>query len=320
MRLSDPRGTPLAPTAVAGIVLLVVGTILLLTGGAVSLANPAQVDLWVIGVGVLLLLGALLAALLGIGVAETEVVRTPATEVEAPAPEREVVDSRFATEAAPAPATIPGVPFAEARPRAEFSVASSIPAQFDHPLRAPTTVATGPAPWEEGVEPGISLPFSAVALNEGAVRSRYGDVGDESLYPPAAFLEQEVERLREKVRILEQPDPGPWGRVEPDPPPTARSVAAGPRPPEPPSLDGRNARRACAGCGNGLPGGATDPLCWGCGRPLCATCYWRTKEGSAPHTCPSCYARANGSTPADGRPPSSPLSRSSGAAAATPRR
>ncbi|MCI4329951.1 MAG: hypothetical protein L3J80_03680, partial [Thermoplasmata archaeon] len=72
-------------------------------------------------------------------------------------------------------------------------------------------------------------------------------------------------------------------------------------------------RRECTGCGAGLPGGATDPLCWGCGRPLCSTCYWRAKEGPSAHTCPACFAKAGTMSLSGGR--ASPLSTTTSVAA-----
>jgi hypothetical protein len=320
MRASDGRATPLAPAAVAGIVLLVVAALLLGTGGAVSLGNAAQFDLWLVGVGVILVLGALLATLLlgdGAPAGLPRGAPSGASPARRAGPMASPAGSADA-DASARPASGNAGPFP--RPRASFSVASSIPAQFDRPLPTPAVGAMGLAPWEEDADAGISLPFSAVPPARGPDRARYGEVGDETPYGPVAYLEQEVDRLREKVRELEQPDPGRWARVESAPSPVARSVATGPRPPEPPSLDGRNGRRSCAGCGHGLPGGATDPLCWGCGRPLCATCYWRTTAGASPHTCPSCYARANGAAVSGGRATPAEVSRSAGAAAATPPR
>jgi hypothetical protein len=317
----DRRVAPLAPAALAGLVLLVEGVALLLTGGAVSLGSPAQVDLWFVGVGLIVLLGALLATLAGIGDAPVE------------APDPIVSRARLRSPTAPSdsltgvfdpsPGAVPSrSPLARAA-RPAFTVASSIPAQFDGPARASGVSPGRSAQWDEGTAPAISLPFSAVGPADGPVLGRgYAEVDTDSSPGPMVYLAQEVERLRERVRELEAPDPGRWGGLAATGSPPATTRPSGPRPPEPPSLDGRTAGRLCAGCGSGLPGGATDPLCWGCGRPLCATCYWRTKEGAAAHTCPACFARTGGTATSGGRAPpiaSGPSSRTVAPSATPPR-
>lgn len=302
MRPIDRRATPLAPAALAGLVLLVEGVALLATGGAVSLGTPAQVDLWFVGIGLIVLLGALLATLAGIGEAPAE---TPVPTVSRARNRSTPGLSASATRVSdptsgPAPSRSP----LSRAPRPAFSVASSIPAQFDGAARASGVPSGRAAAWDEGTGPGISLPFSAVGRVEGPVLGRgYAEVDPDSSPGPMVYLAQEVERLRERVRELEAPDPdrGSWLSAISPPPATTRPT--GPRPPEPPSLDGRTAGRLCAGCGSGLPGGTTDPLCWGCGRPLCATCYWRTKEGGSAHTCPACFARTGGTSTSGGRAP-----------------
>ncbi|MCI4331262.1 MAG: hypothetical protein L3K19_05390 [Thermoplasmata archaeon] len=57
-----------------------------------------------------------------------------------------------------------------------------------------------------------------------------------------------------------------------------------------PSLAGR---RSCVSCGTGLTGATTDPLCVGCGRPLCSSCYWRNASGTSAHRCPTCLTAVN---------------------------
>lgn len=51
-------------------------------------------------------------------------------------------------------------------------------------------------------------------------------------------------------------------------------------------------RRMCVSCGTSLTGATTDPLCVGCGRPLCTSCYWRAPTGGTEHRCPSCLTSA----------------------------
>jgi hypothetical protein len=46
----------------------------------------------------------------------------------------------------------------------------------------------------------------------------------------------------------------------------------------------------CTGCERALSGFTGYHLCWGCGREICATCYWRHGTGARLHRCPSCAA------------------------------
>ncbi len=66
------------------------------------------------------------------------------------------------------------------------------------------------------------------------------------------------------------------------------------RVPAPPGPSGMPmlGRRMCVSCGTGLAGATTDPLCAGCGRPLCSACYWRSPSGPAAHRCPTCVTEA----------------------------
>jgi hypothetical protein len=302
---SDRRRTPLLPATVAGLALLLFGVIVLLVGGLLSGANATEVDLWFVGVGLLLLLGALFATVLSDPAprrAPRAAPARPAALAPRPAspasqgPAPEVSSGRAGSRATRGPVRSPSV----------FTVASSIPGQLDGPSRAGASAAMGPAPWDEPTRAGVSLPFSAIRGPEGPGASRYGAFDDDAPYPTVESLEEEVERLREKVRELEHPELGGYGPTDPPSLMASTSLLTGPRPPEPPSPDARSLQRACTGCGAGLPGGTTDPLCWGCGRPLCATCYWRTKEGAAAHTCPTCFAKAGGTNVSSGRGPPMP--------------
>ena len=308
MPASDHRRTPLLPATVAGLALLLVGLTLLLVGGLRSAANGTEVDLWFVGVGLLVLLGALLATFLTDPVPRpsepppsTAVAANPSgpAESKVPAPRRAGSGDDSPSEWLPSPS----------RATTRFSVSSSIAAQFEGPPHAAAAEEMGFAPWDEGAGSGMSLPFAAVWPPDDGPSARSGPVEDDLSYASLESLEHEVERLREKVLALQYPEFG--HPSSPESPAVRSSMAsvAGPRPPEPPSPDAAAPRRACTGCGTGLPGGATDPLCWGCGRPLCATCYWRTREGGGAHTCPACFARASGTTVSSGRGPMTSVTR-----------
>jgi hypothetical protein len=298
-------GAALLPAAVGGFALLVLGAALLATGGGMFLGNPTYVDLWLVGIGLLVLLGAMIGTLLRTPaplqlpepVPAPRATPTPRARPEAPAPM-----------VAPAPAMLPeepparpNAPILPADPGTRPHVVSTIAAQYallDPPPAEWATAEETPA-WDEGEF--VSLPFSA--------GPRLADPGGWTLdppvesppYAPLGFLEREVERLRARVRELESPPPTRWA----SPPKSAStSVSSSDRSaPEPPRPSYDRGPRACTGCGSRLPGDATDPLCWGCGRPLCATCYWRTKEGAGAHTCPTCFARTGGAALSGGHRP-----------------
>ena len=85
----------------------------------------------------------------------------------------------------------------------------------------------------------------------------------------------------------------------------AATIAQIPQPPERPSA-AANTSRHCTSCDAAIPGDLNVPLCWGCGRVLCTSCYWRNGPGPGLHRCPECTARASSqSSPSVGdRPPS----------------
>jgi len=64
--------------------------------------------------------------------------------------------------------------------------------------------------------------------------------------------------------------------------------------PEPPAYRVRapGAPAACANCSHPIGPTTSPPLCWGCGRPLCADCYWRHGLTPAAHRCTSCLTRS----------------------------
>jgi hypothetical protein len=306
----------LFPVAAAGLALLALGGLLLLIGESVSVGNPSEFDTWLVGVGLVVLLGAMLVVLIRSNPppakppksAAPTLVHAPAHEVRAaPAPDR--VES----EAPPPSSTrVPDPPPAltlapiDSSPRPSHSGSTSIPAQYEAVrLRLPGPAESTP-PWDDVQSAGVLLPFSAAGPQAARMLPDLDPPEVPLAAPPVDDLEREVARLREKVLALQRSERPTSGPAPPSPAlvvPTAIPRRDGPRPPEPPTLSGASARRACVSCGSGLPGGATDPLCWGCGRPLCSTCYWRATEGAAAHTCPSCFAKAGTTSMSGGRGP-----------------
>ncbi|HZY69931.1 MAG TPA: hypothetical protein VFF67_03000 [Thermoplasmata archaeon] len=77
---------------------------------------------------------------------------------------------------------------------------------------------------------------------------------------------------------------------------TARSSVAAwlsqvPQPPAP--VRGvRTEIRACISCSTSLGSNLNVPLCWGCGRALCSSCYWKNGPGPGLHRCPDCAMQA----------------------------
>ncbi|MCI4320031.1 MAG: hypothetical protein L3K23_07875 [Thermoplasmata archaeon] len=77
----------------------------------------------------------------------------------------------------------------------------------------------------------------------------------------------------------------------------AATIAQIPQPPDRPSAVATSSRH-CTSCDSTIPGDLNVPLCWGCGRVLCSSCYWRNGPGPGLHRCPECTARASSqSTP-----------------------
>jgi hypothetical protein len=310
-RSASPSGV--APAAGAGLALLLLGLGALFLGGAVS--GSALLPFWVLGTGLAILLAALVLTLLR---------WDPSPRVEPGARERPSPRPEATPFSLPTPSTSEVAPSATPAPvrpspaRSRPTVASSIPAQYASLTAAPPDAV----PPDDGSdwEDDVSLPFSA--------GSHFGAwVGPVPTLGPAgpgdsarAPLEQEVEKLRERVRELEAPsDPATLGRA-----PTALvpASAIASRSLEPPAWTADGPRRMCTGCGTRLAGGMNDPLCWGCGRPLCSPCYWRTKDGGAAHTCPACFARNVGMGVSGGRGLTPPVARSPdpvGATATGPR-
>jgi hypothetical protein len=205
----------------------------------------------------------------------------------------------------------------EAEPEAAGSMEEAIASPetaptpaFPHPEIFPTPLAdlppipsledATPAPaMAEPLSAPVSLAFSA------AVRPELSMEHAPEPPPPTEMggelmMEEEITRLRERVRELEltaaTPETTPLTQVPPVAPPTAprTSVARLSRVPSPPALftGAPGTRLSCSGCGSLL---GTDPtrghVCWGCGRPLCSSCFWRASPSHAVHYCPGCVGR-----------------------------
>jgi hypothetical protein len=323
----------LFPVAAVGVAILALGGLLLLIGAGTSVGDPSEFDTWLVGVGLVLLLGAMLVVLIRAGPPTTKPSPPPASSStssaapEAPAslPTRDAAASSAPSPAAPAadlPEAAPHAP--PARSPAVFPGSTSIPAQYEGARRDPPRSPGSEMTWDEG-ELGMSLPFAAGSKEMGGapaampgppvsspfapaglLEQEVGRLREHVHDAPVGYLEREVERLRERVHELERTGPSAPRAPARTTAPSLATVAArrdGPRPPEPPVPSSIGSRRLCTGCGAGLPGGATDPLCWGCGRPLCSTCYWRAKDGSSAHTCPTCFARAGTTSVSGGHGP-----------------
>jgi hypothetical protein len=122
-----------------------------------------------------------------------------------------------------------------------------------------------------------------------------------------------LERLPLEAVMSARP-PGPRVKIpsnetsesasEPAVPPNPPTLPGPPRLPRPLSDDPRRrlepptgrsnplaGRRSCAGCASPIADSSALILCWGCGRPLCASCYWSRVPEAALHRCPSCIGR-----------------------------
>jgi hypothetical protein len=307
----------LFPVAAVGVAILALGGLLLLIGAGTSVGDPSEFDTWLVGVGLVLLLGAMLVVLIRAGPPATNPnppnpSSTPSASPAAPAPlpTRTVVETPSPGSSGPTPDAPEAAP-AVGPPRVPvaFPGSVSIPAQYDAVRREPARSPGSEMAWDESAT-GVSSSFAAAPAQLGASSGPMNGPPAPPPFAPPGLLEREVERLRDRVHELERS-----GTRTSSAPAAAPNLGAlsprrdGVRPPEPPSPSAIGSRRLCTGCGAGLPGGTTDPLCWGCGRPLCSTCYWRAKEGAYAHTCPACFARAGTMAVSGGRgPPPAPTS------------
>jgi len=304
-----------APVLTVGFLLLLSGLILLLAGDAFYPSDPAMRSLWTALIGILLLLAGLAYLLLRapeptpsvaprptrarppaaarpVAPVPAPVAASPATTVEpapgpAPAPE-------------PAPAALPGIAAPSVRravamaadgpdPSAgssRSSLPTSIPAAY---LQALSANPTGPDPWSEMVPPiAAALPFSP-GIRRSSDPTPPWDESSDGSEREAPRLELELARLRARVRELEVP---PRGVAPALVAPRIVGVASTAKePPTPPSALSTGPR-GCVACGTGLAAAGPSHLCWGCGRTLCSTCYWRFGPGPGLHRCPDCMSRA----------------------------
>jgi hypothetical protein len=99
---------------------------------------------------------------------------------------------------------------------------------------------------------------------------------------------------------------------------TAATLAQVPQPPDR-ALWSAASNRRCTSCDTAIAADLNVPLCWGCGRVLCTSCYWRNGSGHSAHRCPECTARvaSQGSATVGAAPVAS--STRSGANATSPR-
>jgi len=324
----------LGPVAGAGLLLLVAGALLLVVGGLWFAGDPATVSLWNVLIGLVVLIGAMAVLL---------------WEIPQPIPRRAEPAPRTAprstpTPRSPRPTPVRPAPMAAAPPRVPpasvaRSVERAVAMSADVPFRSarsalastPTSIPGAYLQSLENAEPrngdlwadvappmAAALPFSA-GLQRGSDGSPPWLESPETTHEEPR-LELELARLRARVRELEA-IPGPTTMPK-RAPSTALSFAitAGrvPEPPTPPS-GSVVGRRNCAGCGSEVASAGPSVLCWGCGRALCASCYWRFGPGPGLHRCPDCLARApadpvaisggraaagaNGSSPVSTRPP-----------------
>jgi hypothetical protein len=304
----------LAPVAGAGVLLLLAGAVLLLIGGAWLSADPATLSLWTVLMGLVILIGAM-ALLLWL---EPRPAAPWDESVPTPAPARPRVRATPPRAAPPTPAL--RFPPASAARSVERAVAmrADLPIGAARSARAtaPTSIpgaylqSLGARGMRDADDwPVVAPPMAAALPFSPAIQPRSDTnppwlEGDESTHEEPK-LELELARLRARVRELEK-HPAPAGATRSSAGAAlsfASNGAGVPEPPTPPSSSVIG-RRACAGCGSGVDSSGPAVLCWGCGRALCASCYWRFGPGPGLHRCPDCLARA----------PSDPLAISGGRA------
>ena len=315
-----------------GVLLLLFGYFLFLGGGVLLTSQPQTLGLWGLLIGMLIILGGILAALLAVPTARPAPVRSPLPddedeEEEGPPTPLDLPDPDE-LEAPAAPARAPRTPMvpisagpavqraaslaaqvspSPARPRVTVD-ASSIPATY---LQAIGTVPLTKEEWAEVAPPfAAALPFSP-----GIRRATTGRPWDEDDPSPSAdesALEAEVSRLRARVRELEPLHSVSISGATVTPRLSVPATAPGLAEPPAPPAGGAARPKGCAGCGTGLSASGPVHLCWGCGRTICPSCYWRFGPGPGLHRCPDCAQRASAPSPSisGGRAtaPSAPLS------------
>lgn len=278
------------PLLAAGLLLLLVAIALLIVGGSLSISHPEQFDFYLLLTGLLVILGSifltLLRAPMPVGPIPEYAPPTPSAAgrpavANPPVASRPAPAERAPAPPAPAPAaTVPPRPASFTVRLPALTGSSSIAAQLGNvpPAAARSATAAGPDPQVLAA----SLPFFPLIGTEedlpfeGPALARWPQSD--------AVLSSEVDRLRARVRELEQ-----TGVLAPTRPRSTGPTAPAVEPPGPRAATAFGGR-ACIGCGAALRGGPTEPLCWGCGRPLCANCYWSERSGPLAHRCPSCVA------------------------------
>jgi hypothetical protein len=312
------------PIISVGILILAAGLALLLAGDAFLPSDPAERSLWSALVGILLILAGLAYAALPPAapvpspsppssrprpsVAARTVPPAPSVEPSFEAPSIVVEEPVAAPAPAPAPAPVPimvPVPVLSAAPSVQRAAAmaaespdlgsgaarssgpTSIPAAY---LQALSSDRTSADAWAEVAPPiAAALPFSP-GIRRSTDPSPPWDESSDGSEREAPRLELELARLRARVRELEIPTRASAASSLTFPRLTVPTSSAK-EPPTPPSAVAAGPK-GCVACGSGLKAVGPAHLCWGCGRSLCSTCYWRFGPGPGLHRCPDCMSRA----------------------------
>ncbi len=292
------RGTPvllsrpLVAVTVGAVLLVILGGILLAAGLWLFPEDPRASAAWTVGLGLVLLLGAALAALLFPRPSEREGAEC-AGPAAAEAVSRRTVSSPALAIAAsePVPETPVGWPSGavEAPPPSSRPISTSIPGAY---LAAVDSLAR-----EEHRALNDGPPPIAAALPFAALHRPAASRASEEATETSAVLEVELARLRARLRELEVKEP-PSVAVG-----ARLAVSGGARGPigAQPALEIGGARlsptplpRGCAGCGTAVPSAGTPALCASCGQLLCSSCAGKASAAGGPLFCPTCAARRNG--------------------------
>ncbi len=201
---------------------------------------------------------------------------------------------------APPPAA--PLPPAPAPPPVWLGVESS-PSPADAPEPPPAAPAPDPAsepavPERPVFELPPSLPFIPAAAGKSGGRRLGGGSLAESLsgiVPPSSEqIATEVDRLRVEYDGWSDPILVPGlSVVRPvDLAPSARGLVT--RVPEPPAGFGSaSGAGRCGSCGDPIRSGPSGHYrCWGCGREMCLSCFWKNGPGPDLHRCSACLAAA----------------------------
>jgi hypothetical protein len=290
-----------------------------------GLPLPPIVALAFLGVGAIMVAGAAAAgALSSRAIPPAPTVRRPSPPV--PRPRASVERTQAAPIPTPEEAAEPSeVPIREGEslevptPEPPSAVpmpgatptAAAPPVELPAPLNAVQPSAEGPLAFS----PGMLAPADR-AVSLGDLTQGPDLVAEET----EREMEEEIVRLRERVRELETRPDATVPTSSPPPAPLSSQVG-GPsltrlsRVPSPPAFALRTsgaARQSCSGCGALLVDAARSHGCWGCGRPLCVDCYWRSAADRSVHYCPGCVGRGIPQTSRSGGATSTEQLRGSG--------